>query len=76
MKCGLLKGYDYIITNRLNQDAVENLFSIIRAKWGSRDHPTPTQFRSAYRQGVFDNILMPPKRSNCIPDCDIFIWYI
>ena len=65
-----LKGYDYIITNRLNQDAVENLFSIIRAKGGSRDHPTPNQFRSAYRQAVFDNILMPPKGSNCIPDCD------
>ena len=65
--------YEYLLTNRINQDSIENLFSIIRAKGGARDHPTPDQIRAAYRQVVFDNILMPSEGSNCIPDNDRLI---
>ena len=46
--------HDYLLSSRLNQDSKENVFSIIRAKGGTRDHPTPNQFRSVYRQVVFD----------------------
>ena len=35
---------------QLNQDIVENLFSIIRSKGGARDNPDAAQFRSALRQ--------------------------
>jgi hypothetical protein len=31
----------YIITRRLNQDCLENLFSQLRSKGGAYDHPTP-----------------------------------
>jgi hypothetical protein len=31
----------YIITRRLNQDCLENLFSQLRSKEGAYDHPTP-----------------------------------
>ena len=35
---------DYIMTKRLNQDLLENIFSRIRALEGSNDHPTPLGF--------------------------------
>lgn len=31
----------YILTNRLNQDVLENLFSVIRSKGGLNDKPSP-----------------------------------
>ena len=34
-------GLPYLLTNRLNQDCVENLFSIIHGKGGHRDNPDP-----------------------------------
>ena len=43
-------GTKYLLTNRLNQDCLENLFSVIRGKGGQRDNPEPLQFRTAFRQ--------------------------
>lgn len=34
-------GFKYLLTNRLNQDCIENPFSIIRGRGGHRDNPTP-----------------------------------
>lgn len=31
----------YILTNRLNQDALESTFSVLREKGGLYDHPSP-----------------------------------
>ena len=55
------------MTNHLNQDCVENLFSIIRAK---RDNPDAHEFRAPYRQVMFDQLLMPSEVSNCKVDTD------
>lgn len=33
----------YIMTAKLNQDALENLFSVIRARGGGNDHPSPLE---------------------------------
>ena len=43
-------GLRFLFTNRLNQDCVENLFSVIRGKGGQRDNPDPSQFRAAFRE--------------------------
>ena len=43
-------GFSFLLTNRLNQDCVENVFSVIRGKGGQRDRPDPQQFRTAFRQ--------------------------
>ena len=43
-------GLKFLFTNRLNQDCIENLFSVIRGKGGQRDNPDPSQFRAAFRQ--------------------------
>jgi len=39
----------YLLTNRLNQDVIENLFGYIRAMAGSNDIPTPLEFRYRLR---------------------------
>ena len=61
---------DFLLTNRLNQDCVENLFSIIRGKRGHRDNPDPREFRGAFRQVEFDQLLASFKGSNCEEDLD------
>lgn len=40
----------FLLTNRLNQDCVENLFSVIRSKGAQRDNPNAREFRAALRQ--------------------------
>ena len=47
----------YMLTNRLNQDYLENLFSVIRGKGGHRDNPDACQFRSAFCQVMVDAIM-------------------
>ncbi|KAH9384387.1 hypothetical protein HPB48_026394 [Haemaphysalis longicornis] len=37
-------GYSYLMTSRLCQDPLENMFGIVRQASGCNDHPTPTQF--------------------------------
>lgn len=39
----------YLLTNRLNQDVLENFFSIIRASGGMHEHPSPLQFKYRLR---------------------------
>lgn len=34
-------GLSYLLTSKINQDALENLFSQIRTKGGFNDHPSP-----------------------------------
>jgi len=36
---------DYIITRRLNQDILENLFSYVRAMGNANDHPSPVELQ-------------------------------
>lgn len=40
---------EYILTNRLNQDVLENFFSYIRGMGGANDHPTPLDFKYRLR---------------------------
>ncbi|XP_049268906.1 uncharacterized protein LOC119381959 [Rhipicephalus sanguineus] len=37
-------GYQYLMTSRLSQDPIENLFGVVRQSSGCNDHPTPEQF--------------------------------
>ena len=62
--------FNFLLTSRLNQDCIENLFSIIRGKGGHRDNPDPREFRAAFRQVVFDQLLLLSKGSNCAADVD------
>ena len=66
-------GVEYLVTNRCNQDALENLFSIIRGKGGHHDNPEPQQFRYRLRQIMVDKILIASPSSNCKDDVDNFL---
>ena len=35
----------FLLTNRLNQDCIENLFAAIRSKGGHLNNPDPQEFR-------------------------------
>lgn len=37
---------EYLLTSRLNQDILENLFSYLRMMGGAHDHPTPVELRN------------------------------
>ena len=63
-------GFKYLLTNRLNQDCVENLFLIIRGKGGFHDNPDSQQFRAALRHLVIDKLLIASSSANCKMDTD------
>ena len=67
-------GFSYLLTNRLNQDCVENLFSVIRGKGGQRDNPDACQFRLALRQVMVDRVLLTSDCANCESDVDNFLF--
>jgi len=55
----------FLLTSRLNQDSLENLFSIIRGRGGHRDNPGPVHFQSAFKQVIVQNMFMPAASANC-----------
>ncbi|KAL8612492.1 hypothetical protein ACOMHN_053746 [Nucella lapillus] len=63
----------FFLTSQLNQDCVENLFSVIRMKGQHSDNPDPKQFRHYVQQTMVDAVLTKSKSSNCINDGDQFI---
>lgn len=67
------KGQSYIMTRRLNQDKLENLFSLIRSKGGNNYYPTVTQFRAAFKTVAVQKLLNSSAKSNCEPDPDDII---
>ncbi len=65
--------FRFLFTNRLNQDCIENLFSVIRAKGGQRDNRNAGQFRAAFAQVIVDAVLLPSHHKNCVDDLDTFL---
>lgn len=54
----------YILTSKLNQDSLENLFSLIRGSGGCNDHPKPMEF--LYRM----RLLVLGKNENVRKNCN------
>jgi len=60
----------FLLTNRLNQDVIENLFSIFRQRGGYNKNPTSKTLRTSFRiTCVFS--LCQSKGTNCEEDNDI-----
>lgn len=59
------EGYKYLMTSRLSQDVIENLFGIIRQSSGCNDHPTPDEFLITVQCLSFYNLAKPVKGGNC-----------
>ena len=58
----------YLLTRRLSQDCLENMFSIVRQKGGFRDNPTPKQFGDTFKQMIVKSCLTNCESSNCQSD--------
>lgn len=67
---GKKEGFTYLLTGRLNQDPVENFFSIMRQKGGYNKNPTVRSFSGAFKSNFVINLMKPPQSSNCEPDED------
>lgn len=55
----------YILTRKLNQDIIENLFSIFRQKGGYNPNPTVRTFRTTFRSFAINALLTPAETANC-----------
>jgi len=64
----LIPGVKFLLTRQLNQDCLENLFSIIRQKGGFRDNPSPKHFKQTFKQVVIKSCLTNSNASNCESD--------
>lgn len=62
-------GFKYLLSRRLNQDALENLFGKIRQQNGNCINPTPIQFQRTFRKLLCLDILNSGSE-NCQGDPD------
>jgi len=65
--------FQFLLTSRLNQDGLENLFSVVRQAGGCRDSPNAEQFGQSLRQCAIKSLLLAPKSANCVLDSDVFL---
>ena len=63
----------FLLTDRLNQDCLENLFSQVRGNAGRIDNPSAGQLRTILRQIMVDQIFVHSKGSNCEEDSSKFL---
>ncbi|KAJ8028143.1 hypothetical protein HOLleu_30295 [Holothuria leucospilota] len=60
-----MEGVSYILSDKLNQDPIEEFFGKQRAAGGHRDHPTLEQFGHAFvRNSTAGGLLRGPARGN------------
>lgn len=55
----------FILTNRLNQDTLENLFSIMRQKGAYNKNPTARTIRTSFRSTCIFSLCTSSKGANC-----------
>lgn len=60
--------FDFLLTNRLNQDCLENTFSSLRRRGGFRDNPNPFHFHSAIKSQMIHTMIKRSSSSNCEDD--------
>ncbi|GBM98864.1 hypothetical protein AVEN_140072-1 [Araneus ventricosus] len=64
----LLMKNKFILTNRFNQDVLENTFSSIRRRGGLRDNPDTYEFRHTIHKVIIANFLKQSVGKNCQDD--------
>ena len=62
--------HTHILTNRLNQDCLENFFGSFRASGVTRDNPNAQQFPAAYRMICANQVFTHATGQNCETDHD------
>jgi hypothetical protein len=64
---------NYLLTRRMNQDPLENFFSIIRRRGGYDRNPTAFSFKNNMRHIFLSNLKSADINGNCEEDDDIFL---
>ncbi|KAG8274883.1 hypothetical protein J6590_098024 [Homalodisca vitripennis] len=64
------EGCRYLLTSRLNQDPIENLFSSIRQRGGFNRNPTVRVFRGSLRIAILNQLMETPRSTSYDPDMD------
>lgn len=62
-----------LCTRVLNQDALENLFSVIRQQHGCNDNPTVLQFGRGYKHLLLTSLSKLSQSSNCELDLELVL---
>lgn len=62
--------FEYLYTKRINQDALENFFGVVRRSNGNCNNPTTRQFGCTFNKLVVLNIMDHVDLSNCEDDGD------
>ena len=57
--------FQYILTYKFSQDAIELLFNKIRQHCGSNNNPNAREFKWALRRIIIRNSIEPSKTGNC-----------
>ena len=72
----MVKGVEFLSTQPLGQDSLENVFSFIRGKVGFRDNPGPKHFRETLKQTMVSSMfnLSHPDGANCQMDTARYIF--
>ncbi|KAL4083888.1 hypothetical protein QTP88_029204 [Uroleucon formosanum] len=63
-------GFKYLLTARLNQDVIENTFSVFRQRGGYNTNPTAKAFRITFKMLSNMQLMKPSVLSNCEADDD------
>lgn len=64
------EGAKYFCTGAINQDCIENFFSVIRSRGGYNPTPTLQQFRISTQHNMHIRLQMSVETSNCDDDPD------
>ncbi|XP_072380417.1 uncharacterized protein [Diabrotica undecimpunctata] len=62
------EGNEYLLTSRLNQDPLENLFGTLRHRSGYNSNPTAMQLRQNLQYTMYANLTSVSKLTNCKAD--------
>jgi hypothetical protein len=65
--------FKFLFTARLNQDCLENMFSVIRGRGRFCDNPDNQQFKAAFKFVVADKLFLHSSGSNCKADNDTIL---
>lgn len=65
--------FSFLRTRNLSQDCLEHFFSIIRWKNVNNNHPDASQFMSAFKSVVINQLLLPKKIGNVEADLGKYI---
>ncbi|GBM75312.1 hypothetical protein AVEN_126686-1 [Araneus ventricosus] len=63
----------FVLLSCFYQDALENYFSQVRRKGGSKEHPTPVDFLQRTRILLAEGMFAMCGNANCEPDDDIIL---